>query len=229
MTFLEMQQLVTYYLDDLQMTYFTPVQIKQWLNNGQEFVQKLLIQGFEDQFVKSVQTYTVMNQREYQLPEDFRKLNRLICVTSGTTPTTEVYVPMGYMTRNQQDLYNYSSSSGVPKAFFFTGKQLWVFPLPENSNYILRMDYTYIVPTMVNDSDISEIPLEYHELIPICGVVDGLIKDGRDPGTLLVKRNELIDALRKDVEQRHINSPRTIISTGADGDDGGGNWGGWGW
>lgn len=216
MTFLDMQNLVLYYLDDLNAGYFTPVQTKAWLNNAQEYVQKLLIQGFEDLWVKSVQTFTVNGQREYNLPDDFRKLNRLAIVTSGNTAANESLRPLQFITRMQQDAF--LTRTEIPQAFIFSNKQVWVYPLP-NSQYVMRLDYTYFLPKMVNDNDVSEIPDIYQELVPICAVCDGLIKDGRDPGTLINKRNELIDALRKDCEQRNISSPRTIVVSGEDDGD----------
>lgn len=217
MTFLEMQNQVSYYLDDLQFAYFTPVQVKRWLNNAQESVQKQVIQAFEDLFVKCVQTSTVIGQREYNLPDDFRKLNRLQLILSGTTPQTENPFDLVKITRGEENAY--FQNVGTPRAFYFLNKQLILTPYP-NQVWVLRMDYTYRLEPMVNDTDVSEIPEEYHELIAVTATVDGLIKDGRDPGTLINKKQQLEKELREDAEQRHINQPRTVVIT-QDDDTGG--------
>lgn len=218
MTFLELRNLVLYYLDDLDAGYFTPVQVNRWLNNAQESVQKKVIQAFEDLFIKCVETTTVVGQREYNLPDDFRKLNRLQLIQSGTTPQTESLFDLLYITRGEES--NYLQNFGTPQCFYFLNKQLILTPAPDQAKTI-RMDYTYKIPDLSSDSDVSEIPTEYHELIAISAVVDGLIKDGRDPGTLLAKKTMLEDELRKDAEQRNISSPRTVVQTQDDGDFGG--------
>lgn len=213
MTFLELRNLVLYYLDDLQAGYFTATQVNRWLNNAQESVQKKIIQAFEDLFIKCVQTTCVIGQREYNLPDDFRKLNRLQLILSGTTASTESVANLSYITRGEEG--SWDTNLGTPCAFYFLNKQIILSPAPDTAK-TLRMDYTYRLANLSADGDISEIPVEYHELIAISAVVDGLIKDGRDPGTLLAKKAMLEDELRKDAEQRNISSPRTIVYTGGD-------------
>lgn len=217
MTFLELRNLVSYYLDDLQLAYFTSIQVNRWINNAQESVQKKVIQAFEDMFVKCIQTSTVIGQREYNLPDDFRKLNRIQLILSGTTPQTENPFDLVKITRGEENTY--FSNFGTPSAFYFLNKQIILTPAPDSLK-TLRMDYTYRLEPLVADGDISEIPVEYHELIAISAVVDGLIKDGRDPGTLLTKKLELEKELREDAEQRNISSPRTVVVT-QDDDSGG--------
>lgn len=210
MTFLELRNLVSYYLDDLQLAYFTAVQVNRWINNAQESVQKQVIQAFEDMFVKCVQTTTVIGQREYNLPDDFRKLNRVQLVLSGATPQTESLMDLVKITRGEEA--NSFSNFGTPSAFYFLNKQVILTPAPDTTK-TLRMDYTYRLQPLSADSDVSEIPIEYHELIAITATVDGLIKDGRDPGTLLAKKIQLEKELREDAEQRNISSPRTVVTT----------------
>ena len=92
MTFLEQQDLVLYWLDDVDAGYFSRTQVKRWLNNAQQEVQKVLEQAFEGYFIRCVETTLGLNQREYELPTDFKRLHRIEVVLDGTTFQNQSYL-----------------------------------------------------------------------------------------------------------------------------------------
>src|ERR1044072_4285102 len=101
MNFLQLQSLVSYWLDDLNFGYFTQAQVKVWLNNAQRDTQKRLIKAGQNYYVKYCSTPLVINQRDYVLPSDFKKLHRLEVVVSGSDPNESV-TPLREITINQQ-------------------------------------------------------------------------------------------------------------------------------
>lgn len=204
-----MQDLMLYWLDDVDAGYFTRTQIKVWLNNAQKEVQKKIEQAFEGHFVKCVETTTVVGQREYELPTDFKRLHRLELIMSGSTFTTQSVEVLGKITPNQQDAF---ARSGSPKGYYFKGTQLILVPVPDAAK-TLRMEYTYKLADLSADSDVSEIPKEYHEYLSLLAARDGFMKDGRDTATIQKKIDEYETDLKRDAEQRNVDSPRTVVQT----------------
>lgn len=215
MTFLEMRTLVWSWLDDPQGGYFTASQVNRWLNNGQKEVQKLVEQAFEGYFEKCSQTTTVANQREYQLPSDFKRVVRLELIISGTTFVTESAIRLEKITPNQQDAF---PRTGQPVCYYFKNNQLILVPAPQTSQ-VLRLTYINRLGDMTNDGDTSEIPEDYHEMVCVLAALDGLYKDGREVGPMVEKRKYYEEQLKRDAEQRHIDAPRTVVQT--QDDDGG--------
>ncbi len=213
MTFLEMQDLTLTWLDDPDAGYFTRATIKSWLNNAQKEVQKIIDQAFEGHFIKTSETTTVIGQREYQLPSDFKRLHRLeLVIDDGSGFSTESVRQLGKITPNQQgQLVRYST----PEAYFFKGKQIILVPIPDAAK-TLRMDYSYSLADLVADGDQSEIPVEHHEILPIYAAIDGFGKDGRDPATMIAKRDEWIKMLKQDAEQRNADMSRTVVTNSGD-------------
>jgi hypothetical protein len=212
MTFSEMRTLCWTWLSDPNGGYFTTSQVNLWLNNAQREVQKLVEQAFEGHFEKCSETTLVVNQREYQLPDDFKRVVRLEVVLSGSSFQNEQVQQLVKITPNQQDRL---VRVGTPAAYYFKNNQLILVPAPDAAK-TLRLTYTYRLGNMVNDNDESEIPEDYHELIPILATLDGLIQDGRDIAPMMAKKQHYEEMLKRDAEQRFIDAPRTVVQTDFD-------------
>jgi hypothetical protein len=210
MTFAELRQLVSYWVDDINQTYFTPTQLNRFLNNAQREVQKLLVLAGQDYYVKCAVTTLVVNQREYVFPDDFYKVNRLEVITSGTAPNenTAVIKPI---TINQKDLV--LDSTGTPFAYYMKRNRFVLLPAPDAA-LTLRMDYSYKVADMVLDTDLPDVPEPYHEFIAVLGAIDCFVKDTRDVSDIVIaKRDSYLDMLKRDAAQRNIDFPRVIKYT----------------
>lgn len=210
MTFLQLKQLVSFWADDLQMTYFTPEQVGRFLNNAQREVQKLLILAGQDYYLKCAKTQLVINQRDYAFPDDFYKLNRLELIVSGTPPTENVF-PLTNITPNQKDLV--FDSTGAPSVYYMTKNKLVLLPAP-NQPFYLRMLYSYKVADMVSDTDVPDVPEPYQEMIAVLAAMDCFYKDTRDSSALREKRDFYMDMIKRDAAQRAIDASRQVIYTG---------------
>lgn len=218
MNLLELKQLVSYWVDDPNMTYFTPTQLTRFLNNAQRETQKLLLLAGQEYYTKCAQTTLVINQRDYVQPADFYKLNRLEVVVSGSAPNENV-IRLVPITPNQQDLMG--TSVGTPNVYFIKKNRFVILPAPD-STYTLRMLYSYEVADLVNDTDVPDVPEVYHEFLAILATLDCLYKDGRDVTPYVEKRNYYMDMFKRDAAQRNVDESRTVVYTGAYED--GGNW-----
>lgn len=209
MNFAQLKNLCVYWLDDLNFGYFTETQVGIWINNAQREVQKRLIMKGQNYYLTCAQTSLVVNQNEYVLPSNFKKVNSLYIVLSGTPPN-ETYSPLDNITWNQKYLLNYQT--GTPSAYDLKRNRIVMWPYP-NAALTLRLDYTYLVADMVNDTDVPDVPEAYQELIALLAAEDGFLKDGRSSEILEKKLKAYEADMDSDSNERKIDKPRDIVTT----------------
>ncbi len=210
MTFFELEQLVSFWVDDLQFGYFTKPQVDRFLNNAQYELQKRLLNMGQNYYMKPCYTTTVGNQADYVLPTDFEKLHRLELVINGSAPNESIQ-PLYPITLNQKDLI--SNGSGQPECYYLKKDRLTLQQVPQ-SPQVLRLYYSPRVTNMVLATDVPNAPEQYHEYIGLLAAYDCLLKDGRDPSTLIDKVKYYDKMLDMDAQQRQVDAPRRVVETG---------------
>lgn len=216
MNFLQMQEAVSYTLDDLSFGYFTTTQVKRWLNNAQFEAQKIIVQSDEGSFVKCVQTTCIVGQDEYVLPEDMLKINRVQIIQSPDT-ANELSSQIFPVVLSQ--IAKFTRTNAYPSVYYLRRNRLVLVSPPDNT-YTLRIDYTYRLAELVNDSDTSEIETQYHEYLTILAAIDGFLKDDRAATQLIAKKQWYEKLFEEDAEDRKVDTPRHVIMM--DDDIGGG-------
>lgn len=213
MNFAELQQYTLGLLDDPQGTYFNPPAtpyLNKYLNNAAKETQKLLVMAGQNFYVKCVTTPLVGSQQDYVLPDDFMHLNRLDVIMQGQPPN-QIFTPLSQITINQIDLV--ANTVGQPTYYFLKQNRLVLWPTPDSSPYTLRLFYSYQLAEMVNPTDIPNVPEAYHEFIGILAAIDGFLRDGRDPSSLILKRQYYEAMLKAETNERLLDSPRGIVQT----------------
>lgn len=209
MNFGEIKNLVLYWVDDLEAGYFTDTQLSVFVNNAQKEIQKVLLKAHENYYTKRVQTTTVTNQSDYMLPSDFMKVHRIELILSGTAPNEDKR-KLDQITMSEADLLQDKVS--VPTAFYLHKDRLVLVPVPDDAK-TLRMIYTPYVTDMSNNTEIPDVPVQYHEAIAIWAAIDCYVKDDRVPSNLLAKKAFYEDLMKKDAEMRGETQSRTIVVT----------------
>lgn len=210
MTLAELRTLTLSWLDDTNAGYFTIPQVDVWLNNAQKEVQKLLLQAGQNYYMGPCQTTLVVNQSDYVLPQDFVKLHRLEIVISGVPPF-ENTCPIAPITLNQQDLV--PNQTGRPQFYFLKKNRIVLWPAPDSA-LTLRLYYSPLVADMTLATDIPNVPYSYHEMLAVLATVDGMLKDQRDPSSVIMKRTYYETMLKQDAQERLQDAPRSIVQTG---------------
>lgn len=218
MTFLQLQNLVLSWLDDLNAGYFTLPQVKVWLNNALRELQKQLIQAGENWYLTCATTSLVANQDCYSLPSDFLKEHRLRVMISGTisslnTATLQTILPATPMQSNYIQV-----GPGTPAIYFLKKNCVVLKPVPDTAKTLV-LDYSYRVSDMVYDNETPDAPSQYHEYLAVLAACDGFLKDGRDPSPFLEKRNTYLALMKQDAKNRNVDVPR-MVRTLADDDYG---------
>lgn len=206
-----MQVLASDYLDDQFNTYFTLPILKQRLNLSAKELQKRLLLAAKQWYATCVTTPTVQYQGPYALPSDLLEIIRLDYITNGTgsTAAEQKILPM---TPNQRDLV--ATTSGAPAYYYLQNNNLILYPVPDTI-YQMRLEYTYYVADMVNDSDVLDAPPQFHEYVVLMTVRDCMVKDMRPLGNIETKLQEYELLLKQFAVERQIDSARMIVSTDA--------------
>ena len=212
MNFGQLKNSVAYYLDDLQLGYFTTDQVSLWLNQAQKELQKRLIKAGQNYYLRCVSTPMVINQIDYMLPADFKKEHRLDIVISGTAPRLQVQ-PILPITTNQQDLIQ--TEPGLPKFYTFRRNRLIMYPAPDQA-YTLRLFYSYACVDLVNDTDVPDAPQDYHQFLALLAAEEGFVKDGRVSDLLEKKIRDYQTQLDTDAQERNQDMGRMVVETGND-------------
>lgn len=211
MTFLELQNLVLSWLDDLEAGYFTRPQISRWINNGLRELQKQLIQANETYYLRCQMTNCVINQAAYALPADFYKLRLLEYCPSG--PGTQVTDPwFMILPCTMVESLSVPQGPAAPTVYYLKKDCIVLKSVPDNT-YPLRLTYDYQVSEMTNDNEEPDAPIDYHEYIAVLATIDGLLKDGRESAQFNEKKKAYVELMRQNMTQRQIDQPRWVVTT----------------
>lgn len=212
MTRAEIRTLASVWLDDVSNGYFTTPQLNVWINQAQREVQKLLLNAGNEYYTTCAYTSTVADQSRYAFPTDFIKLLRLSYVINDTgDPDTSTYQRLYEITRNEQDNM-VLNPSGDPVGYIINQSTFTLKPCP-NRVLTLHMDYAYRVADLSGDSQVPDVPEDYHEYIAILAARDGFLRDGRDLGPIEAKLGYYEKLLKQNAQQRTQDSPRSVVRT----------------
>jgi hypothetical protein len=213
MNFGDLQTLVAFWLDDPNFGYYPIATVKTIINNAQREVQKMLLQSGENWYMQPSNSTTVLGQNEYVLPSDFLVAHRLELVLSGTAPNENI-VAIPNITLNQQDLL--PNGTGTPEGFYIKKNRIVIYPACDTSGLTLRLYYSALVQDMTNQTDVPDVPTQYQEMIAVLSTLDGLYKDGRDPGPFLQKKSYYETLMKEAAENRDQSGPRMVVQTSDD-------------
>jgi hypothetical protein len=214
MTRLEIQQLVSQWVDDTDQGYFTPTILNVFINNALYEIQKRLVLAGENYYVRCVTTPVVQDQNMYALPTDFWGIRRLRIITSGSGATAD-RATVGPITMNQEEML---PKTGLPKGFYLSRDSaknpvLFLAPAPTTTTWTIEMDYVYIISMMSNDSDLPDAPEHFHEYIALLAAYNCFIKDDKVPTILQKKIDYYEDMLDDAADNRVMAGVRNVVIT----------------
>lgn len=212
MTRAELRSLLTQWIDDPAMGYFTEASLNVFLDNAHRECQKKLMQAFENRFVVCAETTTVADQADYVLPDNFVVMNSLVLYlgANNTNPRELIPIPMS-------ERFKYSSESGTPEVFYLRNRRIVLVQKPDSAK-TLEMLYTYVVSDFANDAATPDANIgeEYHEYIALIAARDCFLKDDRVPDNLERKLKYYEELMVQTAESRTLNRSRRIVRRNAD-------------
>ena len=192
-------------VDDLQFSYFTETELLRYINQAQQEVQKKLVLAGNNWYVKITTAAMVVNQKNYTLPSDFLKMNRVESVENPGV--NEDRYPLCSISLNQKDNFDQSADSC---AWYLIKDDIYLTPSPKTAR-ILRYYYTYRIAEVTIDADIPDVPLEYHEYLANLVAQRCFLKDGRDPGFILTEIRQVEDNLTASAVERAQDHASMVV------------------
>lgn len=196
MNFKEMFSDLQSRLGDIGQTQFTTAELKQWLNAGQQDVANRLDNITSRWFGATCEIATVLDQEEYDLPDDVRRVRSVGYKTAADGEHAQC-MAMDVVNRGATLNNTFYKPSASQPFWYQWGKKLGVLPKPTAAMPDgIKVWYFKRLPMLVNDDDESEIPLEYQNLIVLRAQIIAAPKFGQDPSLLAQMYNAEFEAIR---------------------------------
>lgn len=207
MTVLQIKNYVWSLVDDPSGTYFTTIELDRYINQCIRETQKKLIAAGNNWYVKIDESQsTVINQGNYSLPSDFLKINRIELVQNPGV--NETRYSLQSIPLSNKDAIAFDSDTA---AFYLLKSTLWLAPFPSTVRTI-RVYYTYLVAETTSDSDVPDVPPEYHEYIAMKVAEKCFIKDGREATLVMQNIMEVEKSLEADaIERNQDHASRVVV------------------
>lgn len=206
---------VRFFIDEPTAKNWSDSDLNNAINRAQEKVAQEITHIYEDYFIKIADLNpggnppgTIINQEFYTLPSDFLKFKRIertdygqavppIDINEKTINGTSVppLVPLG--------------GGGIAIAYFVLGNSVGFAPIPQ-SQIPIRLYYNYRLADLVNDTDVSDIPADWHDLMSYRAAIDAFVKDEADPSAMWQMWNEGIDRMHRTLRNRQTQEPRRV-------------------
>jgi len=194
-------ELAASYLNDRQLRYWSKPELTVYLNEAQDELAEEINRIYREHFISSSTTPTVAGQALYSLPADMVELVSMEVVDSTTDKEpqdlTEILLPHKRFYEiladaNDKDDYSY---------FFVQGTNFRLAPGANSSNELIRIFFVKRLTPMVNNTDVSEIPAEHHEMLAIDAARRGLIKTRTLNPVLEQMRADRIQIMRDSIQR----------------------------
>jgi hypothetical protein len=181
------------------------------LNFEQRTIANKLIQTYENYFVTQTSIGVSSAQDYYQLPTDMIKILRLEDATNSNATIELIPTTFNDLDYFQPTIFGISSIGSITH-YAMKGNYLVVRPVP-STNRTLRLHYCKRLDDMVSQSQVSEIPLEYHEILMWGIVKRALIRGESTPEALQVAMGEytrLYKEMEFTAEDRQVQRSRSV-------------------
>lgn len=191
---LGMVELALSYLNDRKKQYFSKAEIVEYINQEQLYIGNVINQTFESYFLTSATTSTTTSSI-YSLPTDLVKLWNIEVADSASDEEPKGLVEVHLTDREfyeNLDAWNDKEDAGF---FFIQGANFQLRPRASSTDKTIRVFYVKRLSRLENNADVSEIPLEHHEIVPAGAARRGRIKLGRGNPELNDHYKILHDAL----------------------------------
>lgn len=158
---------------------------------------------------------TVAGVQEYALPLNFKRFKR---VARGDND-----VPLDPINLNERFIDPYSPYNPFiglnpvfnigPQFYYVTGTSIGFVPFTVGGIPI-RMVYVYTIPLLQFGNDVTEIPIEYRDLLCIDAAIDCITKDEGSIGNLQFMRTTSHSEMVMSITDRQIQMNAGVTRTG---------------
>lgn len=184
--------------------------IENWINQAQFQIAR---EVEAPEFQETDEITLEQGKFKYPLPANFLR-------------TQDICYPNLLLRLKMCDLQQFDQTgeiSGPPGMYTLYGKELWLFPTPNETGEELEHRYIKNAPVLVNESDVPLLNANYLHLL-VDYAVERAYRAEDDLEMAAAHRTlykEDLDAYATDVQQRFADRPHIISGTWAEGSSGG--------
>jgi hypothetical protein len=195
-----------FFLDEPTEQNFTDSDINTALNIAQDQVTLDINQANQDYFISpNPTTITLTSGTErYALAGDVLSIKRVEDAATGLE-----ILPFDFNEKAAPGLGMPGLVSAAPGNWYLLGSYIGFSPIPSASSTV-NYWYVTLLPQMTTDSDVSQIPRPYQDMLAIRAAIDSFIKDEADAGPLRGLYAEYIDRLKRTANNRQKQAPKHV-------------------
>lgn len=209
-TLLYLRTRVRMFVDEPQQANYTDANINAAINVAQQEVATEISLVDEKWFVNPTPTVitSVAQQRFYPLASDFWKMTRLEDATTGLRLEFNDFASQNNFFADAVPPLVAPNQIGY--AMGIVGNSLAITPTPTTNGITAQYWYVPILPDMVTDTDTSQIPPMFNDLLAMQAAIDMLISDEDDTTALERKYSRRFDQLVRATRDRQQQSPKHV-------------------
>ncbi len=180
MTLADMKKLLRIYLDDRQADRWTDdTELELFLNEGQREVRKEILQ-VDESFFEECQSYTVVpdtDSYEFTLPTDFLKVRVAERIVAGEVPVPATWTVFSQRHQWEPTYWEVTTGRVVRPVCYLRNNRLGV--VKPDSSFTLRVFYDKRLADLTQETDVSELPEEFHKLVVLQAAKEMLAAEDR--------------------------------------------------
>jgi len=177
---LGMVELALSYLNDRKKRYYSKAEIIEYINQAQAKVANMITRKHREYWLTSATTPMVAGQAVYSLPSDLVKLWEIDVLDDLTDATGKTLVSVPMIDHRFYELLEDANRKEDYDFYFVAGTTFKTMPAPGTvTAEQVRVHYVKRLTALANNTDVSEIPVDHHELLCIDAARRGYIKTNR--------------------------------------------------
>lgn len=212
-TLLNIRTRVRMFLEEPQQANYADSDINWAINTAQQEVATEISLVDEKYFVATTPTVitSVANQRFYPLAADFWKMTRLEDATTGLRLEFNDFAQQNNFFADAVPPLVASNQIGYGMSI--VGNSLGITPTPTTNGVSCQYWYVPVLPDMTTDTDTSQIPVMFIDLLALQAAIDMLISDEDDTTALERKYARRFNQLVRATRDRQQQSPKMVART----------------
>jgi hypothetical protein len=208
-TLLQLNQRTRFFLDEPVQANYQDSDINYAINQAQQDVATEISLVDEQYFVNTTPTVisSVGGQRFYPLNADVWKITRIEDVATGIRLEFESFT-------DQNNFFTFAppliTGTDIGYSVSVVGNSIAITPTPSVSGINCQYWYVPQLPDMQANTDTSQIPPQFIDLVSISAALDGFVKDEDDISSLEAKYQKKWNQLIRASRNRQQQNPRHV-------------------
>lgn len=195
-------------------SFFKDSVLLNFLNRAQQEVQNRLVQTFENWFVTSTNISLSAGTESYDMPSGCLKILRMENIENSSNPIEIIPVSFNDKERFSNNMTTGITAISISLHYAIAGEKILLKPTTTRSvTNAIRIYYIKRLDDLSTGSSVSELPIEYHEILVWAILKKMAIMQESNPEFLSLvigEYNRLLAEMTVTAEDRQVQRPRFV-------------------